>query len=42
MPSCLIELGFISDDEDNKLFDENAEEYAKAIAKGIIETVNNK
>ena len=42
MPSSLIELGFISDDEDNKLFDENIESYAEAIAKGIIETIKNK
>lgn len=40
MPSCLIELGFITDDKDNKLFDENMEEYAKAIAEGIIENIN--
>ena len=39
MPSCLIELGFISDDEDNKLFDENIEIYAEAIGNGIIETI---
>ncbi len=42
MPSCLIELGFISNDEDNKLFDENIESYAEAIAEGIIETIKNK
>ena len=42
MPSCLIELGFISDEEDNKLFDENIKNYAEAISKGIIETINNK
>ena len=42
MPSCLIELGFISDEEDNKLFDENIKNYAEAIAKGIIETIKNK
>ena len=42
MPSCLVELGFISNEEDNKLFDENIESYAEAIAKGIIETIKNK
>lgn len=40
MPSCLIELGFISNDKDNKLLDENIDEYAKAIAEGIIENIN--
>ena len=37
MPSCLIELGFITDDKDNELLDKNIEKYAKAIEKGIIE-----
>lgn len=36
MPSCLIELGFITNSEDNELFDKNFEDYAKAIADGII------
>ena len=40
MTSCLIELGFISNDKDNKLLDENIEEYAKAIAEGIIENID--
>ena len=31
-----------SNNEDNKLFDENIESYAEAIAKGIIETIKNK
>lgn len=39
MPSCLIELGFISNEKDNKLFDENLKEYAKAISEGIIENM---
>ncbi len=39
MTSCLIELGFITDNVDNKLFDENIENYAKAIAEGIIEQI---
>lgn len=39
MPSCLVELGFISDDKDNELFDKNLEHYAKAIADGIIEEI---
>lgn len=37
MPSCLIELGFISNKKDNELFDNNIENYAKAISSGIIE-----
>lgn len=41
MPSCLIELGFISNKKDNALLDENINEYAKAIAEGIIKTLNN-
>lgn len=39
MPSCLIELGFISNKKDNELFDKNIEDYAKAIANGIIENL---
>lgn len=35
MPSCLVELGFINSKEDNKLYDEKLEEYAKAIANAI-------
>lgn len=38
MPSCLVELGFITDDEDNKLFDEHLTEYGEAIADGIVKT----
>ena len=41
MTSCLIELGFITNDEDNKLFDKNVESYAKAIADGIIEEIKD-
>lgn len=39
MPSCLVELGFISNSKDNQLLDENIEQYAKAIAEGILENV---
>ena len=42
MPSCLIELGFITNNEDNKLLDENIEEYAKAIANGISNNIKGK
>lgn len=36
MPSCLIELGFISNKNDNELFINNKEEYARQIAEGIL------
>ncbi len=35
MPSVLAEIGFISNVNDNKDYDENMEKYAKAIADGI-------
>ena len=35
MPSVLAEIGFISNENDNKAYDENIEKYAKAIADGI-------
>ena len=35
MPSCLIELGFISNEQDNQLLDNYNNDYAKAIADGI-------
>lgn len=38
MPSCIVEMGFINNAEDNRLFDEKLEEYAAAIGDGIIET----
>ena len=40
MPSCLAELGFITDDEDNRLFDENIDAYAEAIADAIEKTLS--
>ena len=42
MPSCLLEIGFISNYEDNLAFDENIEEYAKAIAEAIIDSYEQK
>ena len=38
MPSCLIELGFLTDDTDNKDFDAHMDEYAKAIAQAVVKT----
>lgn len=35
MPSCLAELGFITDAQDNALLDENRGAYAEAIAAAI-------
>lgn len=40
MPSCLAEIGFITDDGDNRLFDDNLDAYAEAIADGIAKTLN--
>ncbi len=36
MPSCLVEMGFITTKQDNELFDKNLDEYAAAIAEGIM------
>lgn len=41
MPSCLLEMGFITTPEDNELFDKNLEEYAQAIADGIMKNIDN-
>ena len=35
LPSCIIEFGFMNNSEDNKMFDENAEEYAESVADAI-------
>ena len=36
-----MEVGFINSDVDNKLFDENFEEIAQAIAYGILDTLES-
>lgn len=36
MPSCLIEMGFISNKGDNWLLEENKEEYARLIAEAVL------
>lgn len=38
MPACLIEFGFINNAEDNRLYDEKLESYAKAIATAVLNT----
>lgn len=39
MPSLLLEVGFITNDEDNKVFDEKLDETAKTIADTIYDHV---
>lgn len=39
MPSCLVEMGFITNDKDNKLFDEKIDKYAAAVTDAIKETL---
>lgn len=41
MPSCLVEVGFISNKHDNKLFDNNLKGNAKAIADAIEKTYSH-
>ncbi len=38
MPATLLEMGFMSNEEDNALYDANLEAYAQAIADGLIAT----
>lgn len=38
MPASLVEMGFINNDVDNADFDSKIEQYAKAIADGIVQT----
>lgn len=35
MPAVMVELGFITNPEDNSLFDKHFDEYVKALCKGI-------
>lgn len=37
MPSCLVEMGFMTSDTDNTYFDQRLDAYADAIATGIVE-----
>ena len=41
MPSILLEVGFISSDEDNRAFDENVDKMAVEIAKVIYDSLQN-
>lgn len=41
MPAMLLEMGFIMNPEDNRLFDEKLHEYARAIAEGAIEALGD-
>lgn len=41
MPSVLLEVGFISSDEDNRAFDENIDKMAVEIAKVIYDSLQN-
>lgn len=38
MPSCIVELGFMGNQTDNQLFDENMDGYAAAIGDAVLET----
>ncbi len=39
MPAALVEVGFINNEEDNRLFDNNFNAIAKGIADGILDTL---
>lgn len=39
MPAVLVEAGFIDNEEDNRLFDQNFQAIAQAIADGILNTI---
>lgn len=41
MPAVLVEMGFISNETDNTLFDKNLNAYAAAIAEAVTETYNS-
>lgn len=41
MPSCLAEIGFVTSERDNELFDKNLDAYAAAIADGIEKTLRD-
>ncbi len=41
MPAVLVEVGFINSDVDNRLFDDNFDDIAQAIASGILDTLES-
>ena len=41
MPSILLEVGFVTNEEDNKSFDKSLDENAEAIADIIFESIQN-
>lgn len=41
-PSCLVEMGFMSSEQDNRNFDTRLDDYADAIATAVIELVSDK
>ena len=41
MPAILVEVGFLNSDTDNRLFDDNFEDIAQAIADGILDTLES-
>ena len=38
----VLEVGFVTNDEDNKSFDKNLDDYAEAIAEIIFKYIQNK
>lgn len=40
MPAVLVEVGFVNSDTDNLLFEQNFQDIAEAIARGILETLD--
>ena len=41
MPAVLVEVGFINSNTDNRLFDDNFQDIAQAIADGILDTLES-
>lgn len=41
MPAVLVEVGFINSETDNRLFDDNFDDIALAIAEGILDTLDH-